>query len=81
MELLVAMMAGALGGALLRGRMPLMLATGLGIAAGTGAWYLLVLIGPGPQAGPILTVHATAGAALGAAVLLGTGQARRRLGQ
>ena len=80
MELLVAMMSGAIGGAVLRGRMPLILATGLGIAAGTAAWYLLVLAGPGPQAGPILIVHAVAGAALGAAAMAGTGLARRRLG-
>lgn len=81
MELLIAMMSGAIGSAVLRGRVHLVLATGLGIAAGAVAWYLLALIGPGAQAGPVIIVHAIAGAALGGGVLAGTGLARRRLGR
>ena len=81
MELLVAMMSGAAGGAILRGPVRLGLATGLGITAGALAWYLLALVGPGLNAGPVVLVHTVAGAIFGAAALAGAGLARRRLGR
>ncbi len=79
MELLVAMLSGAVGGAVLRGPLALVLATGLGIVGGAVAFYLLALVGPGLKAGPIVLVHVVAGAALGAGLALAAGMMRRRL--
>ncbi len=81
MELLVAMFCGAAGGAILRGTWGLIVATGLGIVAGAAAFYLLALAGPSLKAGPLVPVHAVAGAAMGAAIVTVAGLARRRLGR
>ncbi|WP_113912030.1 hypothetical protein [Roseovarius dicentrarchi] len=80
MELLVAMMAGATGGAGLRGPSRLIPATALGIGGGAAAWYLLALIGPGLNAGPLIVIHMIAGALLGAGLSYGAGVLHRRAG-
>lgn len=81
MELLAALMAGALGGAVLRGRrMGLIVATGLGILVGGAVSFLLVQFGPGPKAGPLVPVHAVAGLAAGAALVFTVGLVWRRTG-
>lgn len=79
MELLVAMMAGAAGAAMIRGSLALALATGLGIFAGAAAFYLLALVGPGLKAGPLVLIHIAAGGALGAGLAFVTGMMRRRV--
>ncbi len=82
MEMLAAMLCGALASAALGARpLGLVLATGLGIVAGAAAFYLLALAGPSLKAGPLVPVHAAAGAALGAAIVTVAGVARRRLGR
>ncbi len=81
MEMLAAMMSGAAGGAVLRGRsLGLAAATLLGILGGAAAWYLLAQFGPGLKAGPLVPAHMIAGAALGAALVFGAGALRRRGG-
>ncbi len=79
MELLVAMISGAAGGAMLRGPLALILATGLGIVGGAAAFYLLALVGPGLKAGPTVLVHGVAGAALGAGLAFAAGMLRRSM--
>ncbi|SEL14086.1 hypothetical protein SAMN05421666_2452 [Roseovarius nanhaiticus] len=73
MEMLAAMMAGAVGGIVVRtlmrrvpGRWP---PTTLGILGGLGAWWALGAIGPGEAAGPIILWHVVAGAVAGGAVV------------
>jgi hypothetical protein len=74
MEMLAAMMSGAVGAVLacgiLRRRVAgRWVATILGILGGTGAWWVLAMIGPGEKAGPLLLWHVAAGAVGGAALV------------
>jgi uncharacterized membrane protein YeaQ/YmgE (transglycosylase-associated protein family) len=81
MEMLAAMLAGAFGGAVVRGRsVPLVVATVLGICGGGAGWYLLGLLGPGLRAGPLVLLHMAAGATLGAAPVFAAGLVWRRAG-
>ncbi|MFX0546911.1 hypothetical protein ACEWPL_015325 [Roseovarius sp. S1116L3] len=86
MEMLAAMMSGAVGGVMARGalrraRRGLWLATLLGILGGGAAWWVLAQIGPGEKAGPLVLWHVVAGGASGAALsalaILALGRAAR----
>ncbi|MFD0860248.1 hypothetical protein [Roseovarius aquimarinus] len=82
MEMLAAMMSGAVGGVLARRivhrKRGLWVATLLGILGGGAAWWVLGAIGPAPKAGPLMTWHMGAGALAGAALAsLGLMLARR----
>ncbi|WP_324753483.1 hypothetical protein [Roseovarius sp. Pro17] len=74
MELLVAMFSGAVGAVCarraMRRRAPgIWITTLLGILGGAGAWWVLAMIGPGEQAGPLLLWHLAAGAIGGGALV------------
>jgi len=83
MEMLAAMMMGAVGAVAARGFLRRIRgvwpATVLGIFGGWGVWWLLQVAGPGDKAGPLLLWHAVAGAAGGAGVAALAGAVLGRL--
>lgn len=74
MEMLIAMLCGAVGGVVVAGvarrkTLGRWSATLVGILGGAGAWQVLAMIGPGDVAGPLVIWHA-AGGAIGGGLLV-----------
>jgi hypothetical protein len=73
MEMLAAMMSGALGGIAVRGMLRhtrgRWAVTVIGILGGWAGWWMLGAIGPADKAGPLIIWHMAAGAVLGGAIV------------